>query len=197
MPGRVGADAIEKRHYDANTGQFTQQDPIGIAGGANVYGYAGGDPITFSDPFGLCAESSDTVQTRYAHLSETCVQQGDTVTAGQLIGYTGETGAPGQPHLHFEVCTPTSGNGVARGTCTQQDPVAFLLKNNWSIPLFPLEEITSGFGPRVIDGMPGNHLGADLRARTRLPVYAAQSGIVTWSGTAGTYGTAIYINHPR
>ena len=53
MPGRVGADAIEKRHYDANTGQFTQQDPIGIAGGANVYGFAGGDPINNSDPFGL------------------------------------------------------------------------------------------------------------------------------------------------
>ncbi|MCL4215059.1 MAG: hypothetical protein KJZ74_14205 [Gemmatimonadales bacterium] len=34
--------------------QFTQQDPIGIAGGANVYGFAGGDPVNFSDPFGRC-----------------------------------------------------------------------------------------------------------------------------------------------
>ncbi len=32
----------------------TQQDPIGIAGGANVYGFASGDPVNFSDPFGLC-----------------------------------------------------------------------------------------------------------------------------------------------
>lgn len=32
-------------------------DPIGIAGGLNVYGFAGGDPINFSDPFGLCPES--------------------------------------------------------------------------------------------------------------------------------------------
>jgi uncharacterized protein RhaS with RHS repeats len=38
------------------SGQFTQQDPIGIAGGLNLYGYAGGDPINFSDPFGLCKE---------------------------------------------------------------------------------------------------------------------------------------------
>lgn len=35
-------------------GRFTQEDPIGIAGGLNLYGYANGDPINFSDPFGLC-----------------------------------------------------------------------------------------------------------------------------------------------
>lgn len=38
---------------------FTQQDPIGIAGGANVYGFASGDPVTYSDPFGLCPNPSD------------------------------------------------------------------------------------------------------------------------------------------
>jgi hypothetical protein len=35
---------------------FTQQDPIGIAGGLNLYGYANGDPVNYSDPFGLCPE---------------------------------------------------------------------------------------------------------------------------------------------
>ena len=34
-------------------GQFTQEDPIGLAGGMNLYGFAGGDPFTYSDPFGL------------------------------------------------------------------------------------------------------------------------------------------------
>jgi hypothetical protein len=42
------------RYYDPATGQFTQQDPIGIAGGMNLYGFANGDPVNFSDPFGLC-----------------------------------------------------------------------------------------------------------------------------------------------
>jgi hypothetical protein len=37
-------------------GLVTQQDHIGIAGGLNLYGYANGDPINFSDPFGLCPE---------------------------------------------------------------------------------------------------------------------------------------------
>lgn len=35
-------------------GRFTQEDPIGLAGGLNLYGFAGGDPVNHSDPFGLC-----------------------------------------------------------------------------------------------------------------------------------------------
>lgn len=41
--------------YDPRSGRFTQEDPIGLAGGMNLYGFAGGDPVNFSDPFGLCA----------------------------------------------------------------------------------------------------------------------------------------------
>ena len=42
------------RYYNPEQGRFTQEDPIGLAGGLNLYGYAGGDPVNFSDPFGLC-----------------------------------------------------------------------------------------------------------------------------------------------
>jgi hypothetical protein len=41
------------RYFDPASGRFTQEDPIGLAGGLNLYGFAGGDPVTFSDPFGL------------------------------------------------------------------------------------------------------------------------------------------------
>ena len=44
-----------------------------------------------------------TLQTRYAHLSRICVQKGQTVQEGQLIGYTGDTGNVSGAHLHFEV----------------------------------------------------------------------------------------------
>ena len=39
----------------------------------------------------------------YAHFSETNVELGDFVQAGQTIGLTGNHGCSSAPHLHFEV----------------------------------------------------------------------------------------------
>ncbi|HET7462509.1 MAG TPA: RHS repeat-associated core domain-containing protein, partial [Longimicrobium sp.] len=45
------------RFYDPRSGRFTQEDPIGLAGGVNGYGFAEGDPVRYSDPYGLKADS--------------------------------------------------------------------------------------------------------------------------------------------
>jgi len=37
------------RYYDPKTGRFTQEDPIGIAGGLNTYGFADGDPGLYDE----------------------------------------------------------------------------------------------------------------------------------------------------
>ncbi len=41
--------------------------------------------------------------TRYGHLVDFNVKQGDSVTRGQIIGYVGNTGRSTAPHLHYEV----------------------------------------------------------------------------------------------
>ena len=64
---RHGRDASgqyyrRNRYYDAGTGRFTQEDPIGLAGGLNLYGYANGDPIMYHDPYGLSADTLPSVE---------------------------------------------------------------------------------------------------------------------------------------
>lgn len=54
VEGQDGSGYVyqRNRYLDPSTGTFTQPDPIGLAGGLNVYGFAQGDPINYSDPLG-------------------------------------------------------------------------------------------------------------------------------------------------
>ena len=47
------------RYYDQQTGRWTQEDPIGLAGGVNLYAYAGNNPLVYTDPFGLRVDFKD------------------------------------------------------------------------------------------------------------------------------------------
>lgn len=42
-------------------------------------------------------------KTRYAHMHEFAVRQGQHIKRGELIGYVGDTGLSTAPHLHYEV----------------------------------------------------------------------------------------------
>jgi len=79
------------RYYDPSNGRFTQEDPIGLAGGLNLYGYAGGDPVNFSDPFGLCPQDNPPTPCKVysigADLSK--VQAGTMTTLQQIADASG------------------------------------------------------------------------------------------------------------
>ncbi len=71
------------RYLDPASGRFTQPDPIGLAGGVNGYGYATGDPVNFSDPFGLCPDDKPLCHWIKATL----------IAAGTDIGFVAGGGA--------------------------------------------------------------------------------------------------------
>ena len=43
---------LRARYYDPTVGRFTQEDPIGFAGGSNLYAYVDGQPLEATDPSG-------------------------------------------------------------------------------------------------------------------------------------------------
>jgi murein DD-endopeptidase MepM/ murein hydrolase activator NlpD len=55
----------------------------------------------------------------YAHFDELAVHEGQTVRAGELLGYSGTSGCSTGPHLHFQVMA-----GCERGYC-QSLPLTF------------------------------------------------------------------------
>ena len=44
---------LRARYYDPTVGRFTQEDPIGFAGGSNLYAYVEGQPLEARDPSGM------------------------------------------------------------------------------------------------------------------------------------------------
>ena len=55
----TGLSHLGARYYDPSVGRFLSEDPLGIAGGFNLYQYAGNNPVTFFDPTGLKAEDPE------------------------------------------------------------------------------------------------------------------------------------------
>jgi RHS repeat-associated protein len=54
-PATIPAFSVfRNRLYDPGTGRWTQEDPIGVAGGLNLYQFNGNNPANYTDPFGLC-----------------------------------------------------------------------------------------------------------------------------------------------
>jgi len=109
-----GETALAGRFY---RGQAHNGMDIGAPIGTSVYAADEGKIVRVdyngrSYQYGryILVDHGNGLSTLYAHLSETAISEGQSVTRGQLIGYVGVTGFVTGPHLHFGVyATPSGG----------------------------------------------------------------------------------------
>lgn len=84
------ASYFRARYYDASAGRFTNEDPLGFPGsGSNFYAYVGNDPVSLSDPFGLCPSL-----TNKGKKCQTKVQAAVNGKIGIPVTYVGPTVFP-------------------------------------------------------------------------------------------------------
>jgi len=90
----------KKRHLHAGTDIAAGFNAAVVSAGDGVIVFAG-----YRYLYGILVEirHANGFSTRYAHLNEATVKNGDVVKAGELIGLMGSTGRSTGPHLHFEL----------------------------------------------------------------------------------------------
>ncbi len=100
--------------YGTRSRGFHSGIDLAASTGTSVYAAAGGTVELASWYYGygncIVINHGNGVKTRYAHLSAYKVSVGTTVSRGQLIALSGNTGNSTGPHLHFEVII----NGVTK-----------------------------------------------------------------------------------
>ena len=156
--------------------------------------------------------------TLYAHMQSCAVQVGQTVTAGQVIGYVGSTGNATGNACHFEMqvngtlvepryFTAYGGSDAAELTqekadeilaeavrraasdqVTAADGAALSGVDLFTLPVAPPPQV-SGYDPE------NGHPGIDFAAEEGAEVYAVADGIVTTADYDAEKGTYVVLDH--
>jgi murein DD-endopeptidase MepM/ murein hydrolase activator NlpD len=104
---------------------------------------------------------TETYATYYAHLSWMLVKAGDSVTQGQLIGFSGNTGSSSQPHLHFGVTRLSNTASMLLKTLQFFDPPKH--SNGSDVAIEPYGfRASQGFDPWAYKAYPAGALSVNL-----------------------------------
>ncbi|HWO89999.1 MAG TPA: RHS repeat-associated core domain-containing protein [Gemmatimonadales bacterium] len=83
----------------APIGCRTQEDPIALAGGLNLYGFANGDPVTFTDPSGCRYSEEAAVDAWDRRLAYRLVNGAPVIESAGPDGVPGTADDVSLPHL--------------------------------------------------------------------------------------------------
>jgi murein DD-endopeptidase MepM/ murein hydrolase activator NlpD len=113
-------DGLLTSGFGYRWGRMHEGIDIAVPEGTPIRASKGGTVImaSYNGGYGnyTCIDHGGGLSTCYAHQSGFAASSGQSVSQGQVIGYSGNTGSSTGPHLHFEVRI----NGAA------QDPMGYL-----------------------------------------------------------------------
>jgi len=115
----LARDALPRSEYDDPHHDYPAID-LPVPTGTQAYASSAGTVGIVNDSScgrGVVITNAASVRFIYCHLSNWAVSGGQSVSPGQLVGYSGNTGNSTGPHLHF---------GIKTGT-TSRCPQSFLL----------------------------------------------------------------------
>lgn len=130
--------------------------------------------------------NGDVVYIRYCHLNSINVNEGDLVSAGQLIGLSGSTGNSSGPHLHYEVRNSSDQYNPSLNPRLYLPGTSYSYEKNESQPVSNspfgwLDTVTAEEGRIIVSGW-----AADMDEPNQpieVHVYAVQNGERVGLGT--------------
>ncbi len=157
-----GFTYLRNRWYDPKTGRFLTQDPIGLAGGVNLYAYAGNDPVSHKDPFGLLATDCCLEEAAATALAAEAIPGAQPVATAALAVVTAVAAAKVASDKLDELKSVTytrtnliTGQVYSGMTSGFGDPSRLVAAREARHP-----ERLKGFGPAQIDNVATGVLGA-------------------------------------
>jgi RHS repeat-associated protein len=198
----LGLSYLEQRYYEPATGRFISRDPIGFAGGLNLYGYCGNNPVNAVDPSGsdpvvlptLVAEGGAALESGIVAIGGALQQAGAALAstgaaavAGLKTALQGVATSHGQSGPISTSCPAVSGGGA------NLSPIGGLAgANGGGVDLSPIGGAASASGGGAdLSPIGGSAVasggGADLRPTGGLA--GANSGGADLSPTGGVSRT--------